>query len=75
MTGGGNVVTCDFCKQGRVTMRMEEIEFRQWSDKGNVHCRVRISVGVCNHCQSKSLDPESDRIFDAAFRLEYDKLP
>jgi hypothetical protein len=35
-------VICEICKQGRVTKRMEEMAFRQWSDKGYIHCRVTI---------------------------------
>jgi len=68
-------VICEICKQGRVTKRMEEMAFRQWSDKGNIHCRVRILMGTCDTCKAKSLGPDSDRIFDAAFQREYDKLP
>jgi hypothetical protein len=68
-------VICDFCKTGRVTKRMEEMAFRQWSNKGYVHCRVAILIGTCDNCGAKSVDPESDKIFDEAFRQEYDKLP
>jgi len=67
-------VICEICKQGRVTKRMEEMAFRQWSDKGYIHCRVTVLVGTCNNCHVKHLDPGSDKILDEAFQREYDKL-
>jgi hypothetical protein len=66
---------CAICEQGRVTKRMKEIAFRQWTDKGYIHCRVTILVGSCDNCGVKSLDPGSDKIMDEAFQREYDKLP
>jgi len=47
---------CEICNQGRVTKRMEEMAFRQWSDKGYIHCRVTVLIGTCDHCRVKSLD-------------------
>jgi hypothetical protein len=66
--------SCDFCRIGRVSWRKEVMTFRQWSDKGYVHCRVRLPVGTCAHCQAKSLDADSDQMFDAAFQRAYDRL-
>lgn len=66
---------CDFCRKGRVYWHLKEMEFRQWSDKGYVHCRAALSVGSCDNCDSKTLEPGSEEILDAAFRREYDKLP
>jgi hypothetical protein len=66
---------CEICKQGRVTKHMEEVAFRQWSDKGYVHCRVTILVGTCDNCGFKSLDPGSNKLMDEAVQREYDKLP
>ena len=63
------------CQKGHVIKRMEEMAFRQWSDKGYIPCRVTILVGTCDNCRVKSLDPGSDKILDEAFRREYDKLP
>jgi hypothetical protein len=54
--------------------RMEEMAFRQWSDRGYVDCRVTLPVGRCARCQATSLDEDSGKIFDAAFQCEYDKL-
>jgi hypothetical protein len=68
-------IMCEICKQGRVTKRMQEMAFRQWSDKEYIHCRVTILVGTCDNCGVKSLDPGSDKIMDEAFQREYDKLP
>ena len=65
---------CDFCS-GHVTWRLEEMAFRQSSSKGYVRCQVELSVGTCDRCGSKTLGPDSDAIFEAAFRREYDKLP
>jgi hypothetical protein len=68
-------IICAVCKIGRVTKRMEQVAFRQLSNKGYVHCRVTILVGTCDNCQAKSTDPEAEKIFDEAFKREYDKLP
>ena len=67
-------VICEICKQGRVTKRMEEMAFRQWSDKGYIHCRVTILIGTCNNCHAKYLEPGADKVLDEAFQREYDKL-
>lgn len=69
------VSVCDFCNKGRVAWRTEEMVFRQSSDKGYVHCRLELAVGTCQTCGSKSLEPDSDRILEAAFQEEYRKLP
>jgi hypothetical protein len=71
----GDVVICDFCKKGRVIESRREIKFRQSTDKGYVHCRVTMPVGVCDHCGSWSFEQEDDKILEEAFRREYDKLP
>ena len=67
-------VTCDLCRKGRVTMKTEEIAFRQWSDKGYIRCRVTTLVGTCDSCGAKSLPLGSDEAFETAFKVEYDKL-
>jgi hypothetical protein len=68
-------VVCQICKKGHVIKRMEELAFRQWSDKGYVRCQVRVCMGTCDNCGAKSLDPGSETILDEAFQREYDKLP
>ncbi len=65
---------CVFCNKGRLIKHMEEMAFRQSSDKGYIHCRVTIEVGICDRCGARSLDPTADQIFEHAFRREYDKL-
>jgi hypothetical protein len=74
MSAEDEPLICEICKQKRVTKRMGEMAFRQWSDEGYIHCRVTILIGACDNCCVKSLDPGSDKIFDEAFRREYDKL-
>jgi hypothetical protein len=64
---------CEFCRKGHVTKRMKEIGFHQWSDIGRICCRVTVSIGVCDVCDAKSVNPGVDKIFDEAFRREYDK--
>ena len=68
------VTVCDSCHQKRVTWKIEEMAFRQWSDKGYVQCRVELPVGTCQSCGAKSLQPGSDRILNAAFEEAYRKL-
>jgi hypothetical protein len=75
MAEGNDPIICDICRKGHLTLKMEEIAFRQWSDKGYIRCRVTMSVGTCDTCGAKSLPLDSDEIFDAAFQQEYKKLP
>lgn len=75
MAAEGEPITCEYCKKGRVAKRMEEMAFRQWSDKGYVLCRAMILIGTCDNCRAKSLDLGADEIFDQVFQREYDKLP
>jgi hypothetical protein len=75
MAADEEAVICEICKKGHVTKRAEALAFRQWSDKGYVHCQVRVFMGTCNNCGAKSLDPGSEKILDGAFQREYDKLP
>lgn len=67
--------SCDFCRKGRVHWGVEQLSFRQWSDKGYVYCRISLPVGTCDNCGSKTLQPGSDALFEEAFRREYGKLP
>ena len=66
---------CFFCKVGHTFKRTEELAFRQWSDKGYVHCRVTLMVGICDNCRARALDREAEKLFDDAFDREYEKLP
>jgi hypothetical protein len=64
---------CDFCR-GRMIAQNREIAFRQWTDKGYVHCRVTILAHVCTQCGYKSCDERAEATLDEAVRKEYDKL-
>jgi hypothetical protein len=74
MPVNAKITVCDICHEKRVTWAIEEIAFRQSSDKGYVHCRVELPVGTCQNCGAKSLELGSDRILDAAFEEAYRKL-
>jgi hypothetical protein len=74
MANKSEPTVCDFCKTGHISQRMREIAFRQWSDKGYVHCRASLMVGVCDHCQASAPAPGADKILDEAFRREYERL-
>lgn len=48
--------------------------FRQWSDKGYIHCEAMVVVHVCDSCGMKTLDGSADKIMDEAFQREYRTL-
>src|SRR5262245_63013265 len=62
---------CEFCRKGHVIQRLENIAFRQWSDKGWISCQVAVSIGVCHVCNARIL-LGCDKILDEAFQREYD---
>jgi hypothetical protein len=65
---------CVLCRKGHVVREKRDVAFRQWSDKGYIHCRVTIPMDICDHCNaSYSADPGIDKILDDAFQREYDK--
>jgi hypothetical protein len=65
---------CLICGKGQVIKRNGEIAFRQWSDKGYIHCRVTIPIAICKRCDARfSPDPAIDKILDDAFQCEYEK--
>ena len=49
--------------------------FRQWTDRGYVHCRAEIPIGLCDHCGSKHWNQEAEAIVEEVARCEYEKLP
>lgn len=65
--------SCIFCRNGRIAWNIEEMTFRQRSDKGDIVCSVKISIGTCDICGSRTLQPQSDRMFEEAFKREYGK--
>jgi hypothetical protein len=74
MTAKSEPTVCGFCKKGHISQRAREVAFRQWSDRGYVHCRVTLMMGVCDHCQASTPAPGADKIFDEAFQREYNRL-
>ena len=65
---------CAFCHSGKVRRTAEEMRFRQWSDKGYIHCHLVVTVDVCRDCGSRTLDEDAEKIMDAAFQREYRKV-
>jgi hypothetical protein len=71
---GDNPQHCDFCKLGHVTRHDQHVEFRQWTDRGYVSCRVTIPLGVCDRCRSTHWNQDAEAIVEGAVRREYEKL-
>jgi hypothetical protein len=65
---------CDFCKKGRVVARKQQLAFGQWTDKGYIHCRAEVPIGICDRCGSDHWNPEAEDIVAKAVRREYGKL-
>jgi hypothetical protein len=74
MSNGDETDVCDFCGQGKVIKRDEEIAFEQQTDRGPIHCRLTVLVGTCDHCGAKSYDEAADAAIAAAVRAGYDNL-
>jgi hypothetical protein len=72
---GKHQTRCDFCGTAAILWDLEEIALRQSSDRGYVRYRATLVVGNCAQCDTKSFDAEANRILDAAFQREYDRLP
>jgi hypothetical protein len=66
---------CDFCKKGRVITRKQQLAFRQRTDRGYVHCRAEVPIGLCDRCGSKHWNQEAEAIVEEVVRREYEKLP
>ena len=65
---------CDFCEQGKVVTREEELAFYQWTTRGYVFCRVRIPMGTCEACGAKTWNEAAEAIIEDAVRQEHDRL-
>jgi hypothetical protein len=74
MSDSNDAQRCDFCKIGHVTRQNQQIAFRQWTDKGYVHCQAEIPIGICDHCGAKHWNADAEAIIEDAVRREYDKL-
>ena len=70
-----DVHQCDFCKKGRVIWRKQQLAFRQWTDRGYVHCRAEVPIGLCDHCGSRHWNQEAESIVEDIVRREYETLP
>jgi hypothetical protein len=66
---------CDFCREGHVITRNRKIAFRQWTDRGYIHCHAEIPIGLCDFCGWKHWNQEAEAIINEVVRREYDKLP
>jgi hypothetical protein len=75
MPGRNETGVCDICKREMVLRTMQEIAFRQWTDKGYVHCRVIIPVATCAGCGARNWDAAAEAIIEEAVNRETDKLP
>jgi hypothetical protein len=75
MPGGDETSICDICNRGTVVRTMQEMAFRQWTDKGYVRCRVTIPVATCTECGVRNWDEAAEAIIEEAVNREVDKLP
>lgn len=75
MSDGADADLCDFCKQGKLIKRTEEIAFHQWTDRGTVFCKVNIPMGICDMCGAKTWDESAESIIEEAVRQAREKLP
>jgi hypothetical protein len=57
-----------------VIRRVERMAFKQFSDKGYVHCQATIMVGTCDNCKMRFVNQGVDEIFDEAFQRAYEKM-
>ena len=67
--------TCVLCKRGTLTQEETELSIRQFTDKGNVQCRVSIPIAVCNYCDARTLREPAEQLIEDAIAAEYAKLP
>ncbi len=65
---------CSFCSAESVFTRTQQLEFRQWTDRGYVLCKVMIPIETCGRCGSKTWNEAAEAAIEQAVRQEYDKL-
>jgi transcription elongation factor Elf1 len=75
MPGEHGTGVCDFCHRRAVVRTMQEIDFRQLTDKGYVRCQVTVAVAVCEACGARSWDDAAEATIDEAVKRETDRLP
>jgi hypothetical protein len=71
MAGKKEDETCPFCKGGSLIKEDRAIAFSQWTDKGNVVCRVTVPIGVCMRCGSERFTDSAESIVEDAVHREY----
>lgn len=64
MSAPDDAQQCDFCKRGRVITRKHQLAFRQWTERGYVHCRAEVPIGLCDRCGSKHWNKEAEAIVE-----------
>jgi hypothetical protein len=74
MTDLNDAQRCDFCNKGRVIARKQQLAFRQWTDRGYVHCRAEVPIGLCDGCGSTHWNPEAEAIVEDVVRREYENV-
>jgi len=62
---------CDFCHEGRVITRKQQLAFRQWTVRGYIHCRAMSRPA----CATAAARYTGTRTIEEAVRREYEKLP
>ena len=70
-----NAQQCDFCHEGRVITRKQQLAFQQWTVRGYIHCRAEVPIGLCDRCGSTHWNQEAEALIEEAVRREYEKLP
>jgi len=75
MSNGEDANVCEFCTDGQVITREEELTFHQWTDRGYVFCSVNIPIGTCEKCGTKTWTEEAEAVIERTVREEYGKLP
>jgi hypothetical protein len=74
MPDGERAELCEFCQQGSLKTRDEEMSFHQWTDRGYVSCRVTIPMKICGNCGMKTWDEAAEAVIEQAVSQAYDKL-
>jgi hypothetical protein len=66
-------IRCDSCGKGQIVKHFEDISFRQWTDRGHIHCRTAVVVSVCEGCGAGSPERGAQKIVDEGSRRDHDK--
>ena len=66
---------CELCQVGKIVKAKRLMTFHQWTDKGNITCTVTIPIGICDNCDARIWNEETEAAIEQAVKQEYDKLP